>query len=195
MGVRPGKLNDTEFARMRCHVNEGLDVLHTTPRISPIALQVTAEHHERFDGSGYPQALAADQVSLYGKMAAIVDVYDAITSNRVYHKGIPPTLALRKLLEWSAHHFDAALVHSFIRAVGIYPSGSLVSLSNERLGVVLEQHENSLLTPLLCVFFDKQRRTYIEPYILDLATRQDEKIIAYENPETWHIDPYRWLPG
>lgn len=192
---KPGKLNDTEFARMRCHVNEGLDVLHTAPRISPIALQVTAEHHERFDGSGYPQALAADQVSLYGKMAAIVDVYDAITSNRVYHKGIPPTLALRKLLEWSAHHFDAALVHSFIRAVGIYPSGSLVSLSNGRLGVVLEQHENSLLTPLLCVFFDKQRRTYIEPYILDLATRQDEKIIAYENPETWHIDPYRWLPG
>ena len=86
-------------------------------------------------------------------------------------------------------------MHSFIRAVGIYPSGSLVSLSNERLGVVLEQHEHSLLTPLLCVFFDKQRRTYIEPYILDLATRQDEKIIAYENPETWHIDPYRWLPG
>ena len=96
--------------------------------------------------------------------------------------------------DFSARASDAEIA-GFIRAVGIYPSGSLVSLSNERLGVVLEQHEHSLLTPLLCVFFDKQRRTYIEPYILDLATRQDEKIIAYENPETWHIDPYRWLPG
>jgi putative nucleotidyltransferase with HDIG domain len=192
---KPGKLSDAEFARMRCHVDEGLDVLHNTPQVSAIALQVTAEHHERFDGSGYPHALSAPGLSLYGKMAAIVDVYDAITSNRVYHKGIPPTLALRKLLEWSAHHFDAALVHSFIRAVGIYPSGSLVSLSNDRLGVVLEQHETNLLTPFLCVFFDTRRRAYIEPYMLDLATHDEEKIIAYENPETWQIDPYRWLPG
>lgn len=86
-------------------------------------------------------------------------------------------------------------MHSFIRAVGIYPSGSLVSLANGCLGAVLEQHENSLLTPILCVFFDTRRRAYIEPYMLDLATRSEEKIIAYENPETWQIDPYRWLPG
>ncbi|WP_415033635.1 HD-GYP domain-containing protein [Azonexus sp.] len=190
---KPGKLDDKEFARMRCHVDEGLEVLRNSKRISDIALQVTAEHHERCDGSGYPQAMDKNALSLYGKMAAIVDVYDAITSNRVYHKGIPPTLALRKLLEWSNHHFDAALVQSFIRAVGIYPSGSLVALNNDCLAVVTEQHEDDLLKPMLCVFFNTSRRAYIEPYMLDLSAQDSIKITAYENPETWQIDPYRWL--
>lgn len=191
---KPAKLTDDEFARMKAHVVQSVAVLERTPGISDTALRVAGEHHERFDGSGYPQRLRDEGISLYGRMAAVVDVYDAISSDRVYHKGMPPTLALRKLLEWSDHHFDPALVQTFIRAIGIYPSGALVRLESDRLGVVVEQNEGSLLTPRVRVFYHAGRQYYIPPETVDLAHAQD-RITGFENYEKWQIDPYQCLPA
>jgi HD-GYP domain-containing protein (c-di-GMP phosphodiesterase class II) len=192
---KPGKLSDEEFSHMQHHVDEGIWVLEQTPGISQIAMQVTAEHHERFDGSGYPGQLVADGISSYGQMASIVDVYDAITSERVYHKGMAPTQALKKLLEWSNHHFDPVLVHAFIRSIGIYPSGSLVMLESRRLGVVVEQNEDKLLEPVVEVFYHAGRQHYIRPELIDLALSQQDRISNVESYEKWKIDPYQWLPG
>lgn len=191
---KPGKLTDDEFVQMKSHVVLSIASLQQTPGIPDIAQRVAAEHHERFDGSGYPYKLSGEGISLYGQMASIVDVYDAISSDRVYHKGMSPTQALKKLLEWSSHHFDPRLVQVFIRAIGIYPTGTLVQLESKRLGVVVEQNEKNLLAPVVRVFYHADQRHYIPPENVDLARSMD-RIASFESFDKWKIDPYQWLPG
>lgn len=191
---KPGKLTDAEFDKMKSHVVQSKIILHNTPGISEIALDVAAQHHERFDGTGYPNKLKGQDISFYGQMGAIVDVYDAITSNRVYHKGMPPTDALKKLLEWSKFHFNPELVQAFIRTIGIYPSGSLVRLESGRMGVVLEQHADKLLQPRVKLFYHATHQHYVTPEEVDLSKSQD-RIVAHEDPETWSIDIAAWLPA
>ncbi|HJV24313.1 MAG TPA: HD-GYP domain-containing protein [Aromatoleum sp.] len=189
---KPAKLTEAEFDKMKSHVVQSKLILQHTPGISEIALDVAAQHHERYDGTGYPNKLKGSEISLYGQMGAIVDVYDAITSNRVYHKGMPPTQALRKLLEWSKYHFDPKLVHAFIRSVGIYPSGSLVRLESGKLAVVQAQNSEHLLQPTVLVMFDALRRCYVPPHLLDLA-KSSNVIIEHEDFDKWQIDPERWI--
>lgn len=189
---KPAKLTDAEFVKMKSHVVQSKIILQGTPGISQIALDVAAQHHERFDGTGYPNKLKGDEISLYGQMGAIVDVYDAITSNRVYHKGMAPTEALRKLLEWSKFHFNPTLVQAFIRAVGIYPTGSLVRLESRRLAVVQAQNPENLMQPVVKVIFHT-RGYYLTPETVDLRHSQD-RIVGHEDFEAWDIDPARWLP-
>ena len=189
---KPAKLTDAEFVKMKSHVVQSKIILQGTPGISQIALDVAAQHHERFDGTGYPNKLKGDEISLYGQMGAIVDVYDAITSHRVYHKGMAPTEALRKLLEWSKFHFNPTLVQAFIRAVGIYPTGSLVRLESRRLAVVQAQTPENLMQPVVKVIFHT-RGYYLTPETVDLRHSQD-RIVGHEDFEAWNIDPARWLP-
>lgn len=189
---KPGKLTAAEFDHMKSHVVQGKLILQATPGISPVALEVAAQHHERFDGSGYPNRIAGEAISLHGRMAAIVDVYDALTSERVYHKGMPPTEALRKLLEWSTTHFEPRLVQAFIRSVGIYPTGSLVRLESRRLAVVQAQHPDKPTQPRVKVLFHTAGH-YLKPEDIDLRQSQD-RIVGDEDFAAWHIDPARWLP-
>lgn len=191
---KPAKLSEAEFSRMQQHVVLGVGLLEKTGGISDTAMRVVGEHHERFDGTGYPGRLIGEAISPYGQMAAIVDVYDAISSERVYHKGMPPPQALKKLLEWSSHHFNPQLVKTFIRAIGIYPTGTLVQLESKRLGVVIEQNDGNLLEPMVRVFYHAGQQHYIPPEIIDLAKVQD-RIASFENYEKWKIDPYHWLPA
>lgn len=191
---KPGKLDETEFATMKGHVAQGVVLLQKSGGIGKIALQVVGEHHERYDSTGYPRRLGNEKISLYGQMASIVDVYDAISSERVYHKGMPPPQALKKLLEWSSHHFDPQLVKTFIRAIGVYPTGTLVQLESKRLGVVVEQNEGNLLEPVVRIFYHAGQQHYIPPEIVDISKVQDS-IASFENYEKWKIDPYLWLPA
>ncbi|MCL2020601.1 MAG: HD-GYP domain-containing protein [Betaproteobacteria bacterium] len=191
---KPGPLTDMEFARMKQHAMYSVEILEKSPNISSISVQIAAQHHERFDGSGYPKKLKNDNLSIYGKMASIVDVYDAISSNRVYHRGLRPSEALKKLLEWSEFHFEPRLVHSFIRAIGIYPSGSLVRLESGRLAVVRDQNENNLLRPTVIVIYHIHKMQYLPPVPIDLASGAD-KIVSYEDFSRWKIDPVPWLPA
>ena len=121
---KPGKLSDNEFARMKQHVVFSRDLLKSTPGIHPLTIDVAAQHHERIDGSGYPEGLTGCQICREGKMVAIADVYDAITADRCYHKGMAPTAALKKLLEWSGSLIwmkpwctSSSAVWAFIRSV------------------------------------------------------------------------------
>jgi putative nucleotidyltransferase with HDIG domain len=189
---KPGKYSDEEFAAMKAHVAEGVKLVSALEGISPIVIQVISEHHERLDGSGYPEGKAGKEISIYGQMAGIVDVYDALTSNRPYHRGMSPTQALKKLLEWSEHHFDPQLVHSFIRAIGIYPTGTLVKLESNRMGIVLEQNTGKLLEPVVKVFYHAGRKHYIPPEEVDLSKGGD-RVDTVERFEKWNIDPTHWL--
>ncbi len=190
---KPGKLSDAEFAEMKSHVNQGLALLADASSLRPITLEVVAQHHERLDGTGYPGGKAGEAFSLYGQMASIVDVYDAISSETTYHRGMSPTQALKKLLEWSDHHFDPKLVQAFVRSIGIYPSGTLVRLESNRIGVVVEQNEGKLLEPTVRVFYHAVQKHYIPPEVVDLSKTLD-KVASFESYEKWNIDPAQWLP-
>ncbi|MGD8591054.1 MAG: DUF3391 domain-containing protein, partial [Chromatiales bacterium] len=121
-GISRIKTKD-EFEVMRRHVEFSGRFLQQQVGLSPVAKEVAMLHHERMDGKGYPLGLKGQQISRVGQMAAIVDVYDALTSVRVYKAAWEPSLTLKKLLEWSPHHFNPQLVQRFIKCLGIYPVG------------------------------------------------------------------------
>jgi hypothetical protein len=141
------------------------------------------------DGSGYPKRLKDADISLYAKMGAVCDVYDAITSNRPYKAGWDPAESLRKMAEWAKGHFDEKVFQAFVKSLGIYPIGSFVRLDSGRMGVVLEQNDKSLLKPRVKVFFSAKSQAYIKPEILDLGKVPD-KIAAREDPAKWGIKNY-----
>ena len=194
---KPGRLSDEEFDVVRKHPKDGYDILLRTPGIGAIPLDITLHHHERRDGSGYPDRQDEAAISEFAQMAAIVDVYDAITADRCYHKGMPAAEALRKMYEWSKFHFNPQLVQAFMRCVGIYPIGALVLLESGRLGVVVEPHETSLLTPKVNVFYNAKSKTYIKPETVDLARGigfgGGDKIVRHESAEKWKVDPHRFM--
>lgn len=194
---KPGRLTEEEFATIQRHPVDGHEALVATGGIGEIPLDVTLHHHERMDGSGYPDRLPGEDITLLSRMAAIVDVYDAITSDRCYHKGMAPTDALRKMFEWSKFHFDEPLVHQFMRTIGIYPVGTLVRLESGRLGVVIEQAEGNLLAPKIRTFFSTRQNVYLKPEVVDLSRSMGyggaDKIASHELPSKWGVDPMRFL--
>ena len=166
---KPGKLTDEEFDVMRQHVVHSHDILIATAGITPTMLEVATNHHERLDGTGYPRRLKGEQLSLHTRMSAIVDVYDAVTADRVYKRGMQPTQAFRILLKGVDHHFDRVLVTKFIKCMGVYPVGTLVQLSNQRLAVVMQRNEQQPLKPVVKVIYHATQRHYLEVQWLDLA--------------------------
>jgi putative nucleotidyltransferase with HDIG domain len=185
---KPGKLTDDEFTSVRTHPEAGNSILLGSENISAMVLDVCLHHHEKVDGSGYPHRLKGDEISLFAKMGAVCDVYDAITSDRPYKRGWDPAESIRKMAEWCKGHFDDAVFKAFVKSVGIYPTGSLVRLESGRLGVVMDQHATSLLTPRVKVFFSAKSKTPLPQQIIDLAKLVGrEKIIARESPEDWNF--------
>ena len=185
---KPGKLTDEEFGIMKRHPSEGAKLLQSSESIDDIALDVALHHHEKTDGSGYPEGLKDNEISLYAKMGAVCDVYDAITSNRPYKAGWDPAESLRRMAEWANGHFDPTVFQAFVKSLGIYPIGSLVRLSSGRLGLVVEQSPKSLLTPRIKVFFSTRSNTRIRPTLIDLSQPGcSEKISSREDPENWNF--------
>lgn len=185
---KPGKLTDAEFAIMKRHPVDGHRMLAEAGQVGPVTLDVCLHHHEKMDGTGYPDRLPGDQITVFARMGAVCDVYDAITSNRPYKAGWDPAESIRKMAEWSKGHFDERIFQAFVRSVGIYPIGSFVRLESGRLGVVVEQTEKSLLTPRVKVFFSARAQTHITPEIVDLARAGTmDKIVSREDPAKWGI--------
>ena len=186
---KPGKLTDEEFGVMRQHVVHSYDILSNTAGITPTMLEVAANHHERLDGTGYPQRLKGDQLSLYTRMSGIVDVYDAVTADRVYKQGMQPTQAFRILLKGINQNFDAELVTKFIKCMGVYPVGTLVQLSNQRLAVVMQRNEQQPLKPMVKVIYHATQRHYLEVQWLDLARNGgQESIESTVDPKEFGIN-------
>ncbi|MDP1862391.1 MAG: HD-GYP domain-containing protein [Thiobacillus sp.] len=185
---KPGKLTDDEFRIIKSHPVEGHRLLVEGKSASDIVLDVCRHHHEKVDGSGYPDKLAGDQISLHAKMGAICDVYDAISSNRPYRKGWDPAESIQKMMQWSTGHFDEHVLQAFIKSIGIYPVGSLVKLSSGRLAVVVEQSKQSLLAPRIKVFFSTKSQTRIVPELIDLShPSATESIVGREDAAKWGI--------
>ena len=187
---KPGKLTPEEFDIIKQHPLRGYELLLEAKDIPAGALDVCLHHHERFDGTGYPDRLAGENISVLARMGAICDVYDAVTSNRPYKAGWDPAFALTQMASWQGH-FDRPLFQSFIRCIGIYPTGSLVRMRSGRLAVVVEQNAEALTKPKVKQFFSTKSNEPIKPQVVDLAAADArDQIEGLESPEKW---PFTYL--
>jgi len=181
---KPGKLTEEEFDLMKHHPVAGAEILRLSGAGDDLQ-DVAMHHHEKVNGSGYPHGLRANAISLLSRMAAICDVYDAVTSDRPYKAGWNPASAMHQMASWPGH-FDRKLLYAFVKAVGIYPVGSLVRLSSGRLGVVTEPGKHSLLQPKICVFFSLNSGKRLTPHIIDLASLYcEDNIVGPEEANGW----------
>lgn len=196
--AKPGRLSMDERAVMESHVEEGLAVLEATARLAETSVAAILEHHERFDGSGYPYHMSGADISAAGRMVAVVDTYDAMTSDRPYRAAVAPTVALGQIFDAGGLDFDPAMVASFVKTVGIYPVGTLVRLESGHLAVVEELHPEHLMSPLVRVIYHAGRQRYVEPVVVDLAATYGNhygQIVRSENFEEWGLSPLRWQPA
>lgn len=184
---KPGRLTDQEFDIVKAHPTRGWEMLKASYGANELALDVCLHHHERVDGAGYPERLSGEALSLFARMGAVCDVYDAITSDRCYKAGWAPGEAIRKMAEWKDGHFDDAVFKAFVKTVGIFPTGSLVKLKSGRLAVVTDQSSKSLLTPIVRVFFSTKSMAPIVMEYVDLSRSQDA-IENVEDPGKWGFD-------
>lgn len=186
---KPGKLLPEEWEEMQKHVTYGEELLLKTPSMTPIMLDICAHHHERINGKGYPRGLKGDEIPVHSRMASIVDVYDAVTAERVYHKGMAPTLALKKLMQWAAEgQLDQQLVCFFIQAMGVYPVGCVVELDKQKLAVVLEANESEPNKPKVVQMYDLKLRRYVNKLSINLGDeRCGRHIVKAAYAETYGI--------
>jgi putative nucleotidyltransferase with HDIG domain len=167
---KPGKLTDDEFAVMRSHATMSAEILtEQNLGVDDQVIQVARSHHERIDGSGYPDQLMGGQIPPLATICGLSDVYDALTSDRVYHKGMLPHDALKFIYGLRGSHFQPDWVDRFIQSVGIYPPGSVVELNTGHLAVIMEVSNRSLLTPLVKVVADPHGQIYSRTKLVDLS--------------------------
>ncbi|NIF83085.1 HD-GYP domain-containing protein [Comamonas sp. Tr-654] len=194
---KPGALDAEEWVIMRSHPRWGYDLL-LPQGLDDAVTDACLHHHEKVDGTGYPDGLKQEDISLMARMTAVCDVYDAITSDRPYKQGWHPAIALQRMAQWAPHHFDKAIFEQFVQTVGIYPLGSLVRLQSQHLAVVLDVSPNCLLTPKVRRFYCLNQQRRITPEILDLACpHANDSIVGREDPADW---PFRnlnelWTPA
>jgi len=187
-------LTEEEFQSVRSHVEKGVAMIQQTGLMNTDVLDMVAHHHERHDGSGYPQGLKGDEIPVFARIAAIVDCYDAITSHRSYARAIPPSTAIKMLYEWKDIDFQAELVEEFIQAVGIYPAGTLVELSSGEVAVVVAEYRTRRLRPQVMVLLDADKQPLSTIKTIDLiaqTTTSDGRkldIVSSLEPDAYGID-------
>ena len=166
---KPGKLTEGEFELMKKHPQYGRDLLNRSGGVPSSTIDIAFSHHERAVGQGYPRGIKQDQISQFARVVAIVDVYDALSSDRVYHKGLTGQETMKKLYEWRNRSLDGILVEQFIQALGVYPVGSLVELNSGELALVLSADPHSRLQPKVMVFTNADKRNVLPHKMVDLA--------------------------
>lgn len=187
---KPGKLTREEYAEVQKHPVTGHSVMKLTRSLPETSLQVIRWHHERVDGSGYPDRLKGDEIPRAVRVAAIADVYDSMTSDRVYRNGVTPQEALAEMNRHAERDFGKELVAEFVRCVGIYPIGSLVLLSNENLGLVVASSPETRLRPVVMLVRDAEGQILRRRPLLNLAGEgtDDIRIVRVVDPRDYGID-------
>lgn len=164
----PGRLNAIQFNKIKEHPDLGRRYLNHYPNLPPLVCQGTRDHHERYTGKGYPAGKRGEEISLAGRLLAVVDVYDAISSKRCYKEAITPAETLAIMYQSREDDFSPGFVEAFISVLGIYPAGSLVRLSNKYYAVVVEQNESAPLRPKVVLLIDAFGARLDHPKLVDL---------------------------
>jgi HD-GYP domain-containing protein (c-di-GMP phosphodiesterase class II) len=186
---KPGKLTDSEFDVMKSHASHSIKIMRQTPGISALSLEVASQHHEKLNGKGYPLGLDADNISLYGRMISICDIFDALTATRCYKQGYPQVKAfsiLRTLAD--NNELDKALVDSFIKCMGVYPVGSVVQLDSNRLALVENRNLNDPIRPNVRPFYRLDPKHFEIGHNIDLSTVTDEQIVRCVHADDFDLN-------
>lgn len=178
-------LTADDKAVIESHVEQGLALVEQYEDISDLALTIVAQHHERVDGSGYPAQLQGEEISEFARMAAIVDTYDAMISNRPHQSSVTPAVALKRLTKNPG--LDQNLVKQFVTLIGVHPVGSLVQLASGKLGIVVKTNASDMLKPVVMVFYSVNGGHYSEVKRVDLASMNDE-IVGGVRPDDFNIN-------
>jgi len=189
--AKPGKLTDEEYKQIKMHVAFAGEMLDDTGNVADESREIVTMHHERNDGSGYPQGLKGSDIPQAAGMAGIADAYDAMTTARVYRDSMKLAQANRKLFEIAAlEQFDDKLVQAFIQCTGLYPVGSVVSLSSGKMGIVVRQNPENLLKPVVRVIYDNKRGSFIRPRDLDLlhGNEEGDQVVPTPPDVKWKIN-------
>ncbi|KXI27129.1 HD-GYP domain-containing protein [Paraglaciecola hydrolytica] len=188
---KPECFNKAETKKVQNHVNIALKMISSIDTISEVSREVVRLHHERLDGSGYPQGLMAEDISIYGRMAAIVDVYDSLTSVRPYRSAYKPAEALHYMSE-QLQGFDNELIEQFILCIGAFPIGSLVKLASNKLAIVMRLNKKRPLQPVVMAFYDLDSRQHDTVTQLDLAV-VDDVIVGSVDPADFELNLKQFL--
>jgi len=171
--TKSAPLTPAETTVMRKHVAFTVEILRRTTGIDEHVINIALTHHERYDGSGYPNGLIGMQTPAYGRMAAIIDCYDSMITTTPYREGIAEHKALQNIYNLRGKAFQRELVELFIQCMGVYPTGSLVELSSGAVAAVLSQNTQQKLKPRVLLLLDENKRPYKKRCVFDL-TRQDK---------------------
>ena len=182
---KPEQLNDREWQAMATHTVEGLSFLKTS-LVSPLVKAIVRSHHERWDGRGYPDAKPAAELHIFARIAAVADVFDAITSERPYAPAAPAHVGVRAIREGRGTQFDPAVVDAFCQIVAPFPPGGLIELTDGRGGVVASVPPNNLDRPVVRVLGDG------EPYDLPLAEHPRVRIKEWEDMDPAPVLASNW---
>jgi putative nucleotidyltransferase with HDIG domain len=193
---KPGKLTEAEFQAMKAHPLEGYNVMKGQADLDPEILRAVVEHHERHDGSGYPRAIRGEDIGRFSRIISVVDVYDALTSRRVYKDAMAPAKALGMMYQWRDRDFTPQAIENFIRCVGVFPVGSFVRLSGGEFGIVTGTNALRPTKPEIKVVLDARMRPRL-PRLLCLealeGTPQAQDIAEVLNPADFKIDLEHFL--
>ena len=164
------QLTDKEMSIMMRHVEIGLSILQGGGLSDPDIIDFIANHHERHDGSGYPQGLAGDLIPVFGRIAGVVDCYNAITSSRRYASTRSPAEAINQLYKLKGVHFNEDLIDEFIQAIGVYPVGAMVELSTGEVAIVAAQSSSRRLRPIVVMLLDSEKNPCPRGHYINLET-------------------------
>ena len=190
---KPGKLEPDELKIMQSHPELGWKLLLESSGMYSGAIDVAYSHHERLDGTGYPRKLTAEKIIPYSRIVAIVDVYDAMTSDRVYQKGRTHLDATNIMTKLCGTHLDSELTYKFIECLGIYPPGCIVEMSNGEIAIVVEANLKRRLKPKIILLLDEDKKPRPERMVdlskMDLdASGQDYLITKIVKADDYGID-------
>jgi HD-GYP domain-containing protein (c-di-GMP phosphodiesterase class II) len=192
---KAGPLTPASIKLVQHHIEFGLEILKYSDGLPKVCTEMLATHHERFNGNGYPNRLKENQIPVSGRIAAIIDCYDAMTSERPYKKTLSPHEAICELYKWRDIDFHGELIEQFIQCLGIYPTGTLVELSSGQVGIILSQNRVRRLYPKLLLILNADKEHYDKPHTLDLwehAQKYKGKVMEIRkalDPQEVGIDP------
>lgn len=184
---KPSRLTPEEFEHMKLHQVFAEEIIPHVEGLSAISQEVCLMHHEKLDGKGYPKGLTEDEIPLHGRMSSIIDIYDALTADRCYKNGMSSVEAFKIMLGMTPYQLDQSLVYKLINCIGMYPVGSLVELSDGKVGIVWTSHPDKPLKPEIKCFYSRKYQHFIDVTYQDL-THSDIKIVKAISPRSFEVD-------
>ncbi len=184
---KPGRLTDEEYEMMKQHARFGFDILRNLHSISLLVAHCAFQHHERLDGSGYPRGLVEKDIHPYAKIIAVADVFDAVTSDRVYRDKMLPSQGIELIQSGSGTMFDTSVVEAFKRSIVHYPNGTILLLSDGRRGVVAKQNTNNSALPFVRIF-EENNSILKSTYMINLVEHPHITVEKIETDYLAHVE-------